>query len=104
MLYAGDVAVAVLTRVASFASGVAELLVVVVVVVGAVAVGCSSNISAGGVVVVPLVFAFEADALDAVITAFTAAMLAFRFNVFSCHFFFWLHFPWPGPGMSSGGG
>ena len=50
------------------------------------------------------VFEVEVDALDAVITAFTAAVFAFGFDAFPRHVFFWPRFPWPGPGMSGGGG
>ena len=94
---------AVLTRVASLASGAAGFLVVVViVVVGAVAIGCGTDIFAGTVIVVPLggiVSTFGADALEAVITAFTAAMFAFKFDALSRHFFLLLRLPCPGPGM-----
>jgi hypothetical protein len=31
--------------------------------------------------------------------AFTAAMSTFVFDMFSCHFFFWLRLPCPGPGI-----
>ena len=84
-----DASVAVLTRVASFASGAA---VVVVVVVEAFAVGGGASSFAGTVVVVPLggtISMFGVDALDAVITAFMAVMLAFGFDTLSRHFFFW---------------
>ena len=94
-----DASVAVLTRVASFASGAA---VVVVVVVEAVAVGGGTGSYASTVVVVPLCGTFSvfgADALDAVITAFTAAMFTFKFDALSRHFFLLLRLPCPGPGM-----
>ena len=45
------------------------------------------------------IFAGGADALDAVITAFMAAIFAFR-CVFSRHFFFWARLPCPGPGIA----
>ena len=90
---------AVLTHVALFASGAA---VVVVVVVEAVAVGSGAVVFSGAVVGMPLggtTSAFGVDALDAVITAFTAAMFAFKFDALSRHFFLLLRLPCPGPGM-----
>jgi hypothetical protein len=45
------------------------------------------------------VLAFRAEVLDAVVTALAAAMFAFKSNVFSREFFFWLRLPCPGPGM-----
>ena len=98
-LFYGDMAVAVLTRIVSLALGAAGFLVVVVVVVEVVIAGCGTT---GTVVIVLLggaASAFGADALEAVIMAFTAAMFAFKFDASSCHFFFWARFPCPGPGM-----
>ena len=43
-------------------------------------------------------FAFRV--LSAIIMAFTAVMFTFKLNVFSCHFFFWVHLPCPGPGIA----
>ena len=97
---------AVLTRVALLASGAAGFLVVVViVVVGAVAIGCGTDIFAGTVIVVLLggiVSTFGADAFEAIITAFMAAMFTFKFDALLRHFFFWARFPCPGPGMLVG--
>jgi hypothetical protein len=45
------------------------------------------------------VLAFDASVLDAIITAFTAAIFAFDLDAFSRHFFLWLRLPCPGPGM-----
>jgi hypothetical protein len=58
---------------------------------------------AGGAIVVPSLgshgsdMAFGAAVLNAIITAFMAAMFALR--VFLCCFFLLLHLPCPGPGM-----
>ena len=46
-----------------------------------------------------VVFAVGADVLDAVITAFMAAMFVSS-CVFSCHFFLLLRLPCPGPGIA----
>jgi hypothetical protein len=43
--------------------------------------------------------AFGVAMFDAIITAFTAAILAFKLNAFSHHFFLLLRLPCPGPGM-----
>jgi hypothetical protein len=37
---------------------------------------------------------------DAVITAFTAVIFAFKLDAFLRHFFFWVRLPCPGPGMA----
>ena len=47
------------------------------------------------------VVAVGAGTLDAVIVAFTAAIFAFKLNVFLPCFFFWKCFPRPGPGILS---
>jgi hypothetical protein len=41
--------------------------------------------------------------LNAVVTAFTAAIFAFKSNAFSRRFFFWLRLPCPGPGITEWG-
>jgi hypothetical protein len=46
-----------------------------------------------------VVLTFGASVLGAISTAFMAAIFAFKLGMFSRHFFFWLHFPCPGPGM-----
>jgi hypothetical protein len=115
--FGGDAAVAVLTRVvllASFVStvaGFAVVVAVVVVVAGSVAVyklisGVASSVNSaavvtalGGDVVRVVVLAFGAVVLDAIITALTAAMFAFKLDAFSRHFFLWARLPCPGPGM-----
>ena len=45
------------------------------------------------------VVALGAIVLDAVITAFTAAIFMFKLNTFLRHFFFRACFPCPGPGI-----
>jgi hypothetical protein len=114
--FAGDTAVAVSTRVALLASfvlvaAVSAMVVAVVVVAGSVAVyelfsGAVSSVSPaavvtalGGNVVRVAVLACRADVFDAVVTAFTAIMFAFRLNAFSRHFFLLLRLPCPGPGI-----
>jgi hypothetical protein len=65
--------------------------------------------SGGGAVVVALLvgnssdvagLAFGAAVPDAIITAFTAAIFAFKLNTFLLCFFFWVWLPCPGPGMA----
>ena len=53
----------------------------------------------GGSVAKVAVFAFGAVVFGAVITALTAAVFSFKLGALSRHFFFWLRFPCPGPGM-----
>ena len=57
--------------------------------------------SSGNGIVDVAVVAAGADALGAVITAFTAAIFEFKSNAFSCCFFFWECFPRPGSGILS---
>lgn len=104
------------TRVASLASfgsfGAASAVVVVVVVVVAcravyeavlAVVSLTSDVamissSLGDDDFDAVVLAFGASVLDAVGTAFTAAIFASKMDAFSRHFFLWLRLPCPGPG------
>ena len=113
--FGDDAAVAVSTRVSLLASFVltAAAFAVAVAVVSRVAVcgliSCAvSSVSSaavvtalGGNVVMVAILAFGAVVLDAIITAFTAAIFAFKLDAFSRHVFLWLRLPCPGPGMLS---
>jgi hypothetical protein len=116
--FADNAAVAVSTHVvllASFASVAAVSAVVAVVVVAVVAckvvyeaVLTAVSFASGVAVIsslgdddfVVVVLAFRTFVLDAVNTAFTAAMFAFSLNAFSRHFFLLLRLPCPGPGIA----
>jgi hypothetical protein len=63
--------------------------------------GVTAVVSLGSNVVDVAMVALGAVVFDAIITAFTAAILAFKLNVFSRHFFFWERLPCPGPGILS---
>ena len=87
------------------------VVAVSVVIVGSVAVyglvfGVASSVNSaavvtalGGDIVRVVILTFGAVVLDAIITALMAVMFTFKLDVFSCHFFLWLHLPCPGPGM-----
>jgi len=55
----------------------------------------------GGDAVRVAVLALGTVVLSAVIMALTAVVFSFNLGTFSRHFFFWLCFPCPGPGMLS---
>ena len=90
----------------------AVVVAVSVVVVGSVAVyglvfGVGSSVNSavvvtalGGNVVRVVILAFGVVVLNAIITALTAVMFAFKLDVFSRHFFLWLRLPCPGPGIA----
>jgi uncharacterized membrane protein YbhN (UPF0104 family) len=87
----------------------AVVVAVFVVVASSVAVcelvSCAGSSASSAAVVTALgsdiarvvILAFRV--LDAVITAFTAAIFASKLNTFSRRFFFWACFPCPGPGI-----
>ena len=55
----------------------------------------------GGDAVRVAVLALGTIVLSAVIMALTAVVFSFNLGAFSRHFFFWLRFPCPRPGMLS---
>ena len=92
----------------------AVVFAVFIVIVGSVAVyelfsGAASSLSSavvittlGGDIVRVAISAFRAIVLNAAIMVFMAIMFMFKLDMFSCHFFFWLRLPCPGPGMLGG--
>ena len=99
MSFVDDVAVAVSTRVASFASLVASFVspAAVVTGLGADVIRAVVVTMLGGNVIGMAVLAVGAAVLGAVITAFMATI--FVLSVFLHHFFLLLCLPCPGPGM-----
>ena len=118
MSTAPGAAVGLSMRVASLASSVSLYVAIFAVVVvmtlvvdsrskygallGAVSfVGGDMVVSSlGDGTVAVTVVAIGADVLSAVITALTAVLFSFRLSALSCHFFFWLRLPCPGPGIA----
>ena len=114
MLFVDDAAVGSLMHVASLASlaALGVMVTVLMLIIGSGAIyeavlgtfsfasGVVAVSSLGNGVVDVAVVAVGADILDAVITAFTAAMFAFKLNALSRPFFFWLGLPHPGPGIA----
>jgi hypothetical protein len=72
---------------------------VVVTALGADVVRAAVVTALGGNVIGMAILAIGDDVLDAVITAFTAAIFVSKMDAFLCHFFLWAHLPCPGPGM-----
>jgi hypothetical protein len=113
--FGDDVAVALLMHVSSvvLAADVFAVVVTIVTDVGGVVVYRLpfGTVSFMGVTVVVAslggngadraVLTFRGVVLDAIITVFTAAILAFMLSAFSHHFFFWERLPCPGPGILS---
>jgi hypothetical protein len=93
-----------------FVAASADVVIVVTAVdcVGVNGRAFDAVLFAGGAVVVASLggngsdvarLAFGVAVFDAIITAFTAAILAFKLDAFSHHFFLLLRLPCPGPGM-----